>query len=153
MRVALISAGLVCLASAMDSFMNNALFEQEIFGEQNATYQNASIAYTNKDMSCSNCIRGGYDFCRFRTFPDNTTHFDFTNCTQWAITPELNSVSSVEEKDRWICSGAFKDQLQALNSLCANDIDYNRDEETCGPYLIDLTTPSQVFSQQLVNLK
>jgi hypothetical protein len=39
MRVALISAGLVCLASANNSFMNiNALFEQEVFGAQNATY-------------------------------------------------------------------------------------------------------------------
>ena len=153
MRVALISAGLVCLASANDSFMNNALFEQEVFGGPNATYKNASIAYTDKNMDCSSCIRGGYDFCLFRTFPTSTTHLDFTNCTQWAITPELNSVSSVAEKDRWICSGAFKDQLQALNSLCAAEIDYNRDVETCGPYLIDLTSPSQVFSQQLVNLK
>ena len=87
MRVALISAGLVCLASAMDSFMNKNLFKQEVFGAQNDTYKNASLPYTDVNMSCSNCIRGGYDFCLFRTFPDNTTHFDFTNCTQWAITP------------------------------------------------------------------
>jgi hypothetical protein len=131
----------------------NALFEQGAFGAQNAAYKNASIPYTDKNMDCSNCIRGGYDFCLFRTFPDNTTHLDFTNCTQWAITPELNSESTVAEKNRWICSGAFKDQLQALNSLCASEIDYNRDEETCGPYLIDLTFANQVSSQQLVNLK
>ena len=152
MRVALISAGLVCLASAMDTFMNKNLFKQEVFGAQNDTYKNASLPYTDVNMSCSNCIRGGYDFCLFRTFPDNTTHFDFTNCTQWAITPELNSESTVAEKNRWICSGAFKDQLQALNSMCAAEVDYNRDEETCGPYVIDLTYPTQVFSLQLANL-
>jgi len=103
-------------------------------------------------MNCQNCIRGGYDYCLVRTFPDNTTHLDYRNCSSWAITPELNSVSSVEERNRWICSGAFEDKLQALASLCAPEIDYNRDVDTCGPYMIDLTYPNAIFTAQLKNL-
>jgi hypothetical protein len=32
-------------------------------------------------MSCQACVRGGYDYCQFRSFPDSTTHDDFKNCT------------------------------------------------------------------------
>lgn len=61
-------------------------------------------------------------------------------------------MTNVNETDRWICSGAFKDKMQALTSMCAEEIDYNRDVETCGPYLIDLTFPHQVFTQNLAKL-
>lgn len=42
--------------------------------------------------------------------------------------------------------------MQALVSLCAPEIDYDRDDDTCGPYLIDLTYPNAVFTTQLRNL-
>jgi len=144
--------GVVSLVTANVSFMNNALFEPTTYGVQAATYNNASIPYTDENMNCENCVRGGYDFCLFRTFPNETTHGQFTNCTSWAITPEMNSELNVNETDRWICSGAFKDKMQALTSMCANNIEYNRDDDTCGPYLIDLTMPNQVFTQQLIKL-
>ena len=89
--------------------MNSALFEPEVYGVQGATYSNAPIPYTNADMNCEGCVRGGYDFCLFRTFPNSTTHGQFTNCTNGAIIPELNSELSVNETTRWICTGAFKD--------------------------------------------
>ena len=142
----IIIAGFVCIATANISFFDsNSQARTLKQGVQNVTYPNASIPYAGANMDCENCVRGGYDFCLFRTFPDNTTHKDFTNCTEWAIIPEINSVSTVEERDRYICAGAFKDRQQALTSMCALSIDYTRDVDQCGPYVIDLSQPAQVY--------
>lgn len=103
-------------------------------------------------MTCQNCIRAGFDFCLIRSFPNNVTHFDYTNCTTWAITPELNSITSVNETNRWICAGAFKDRMQAITSMCADEIDYERDVQTCGPYLIDLSYTGATATALLRNL-
>jgi hypothetical protein len=37
--------------------------------------------------------------------------------------------------------------MQAINTMCAVDIDYDRDIDVCGPYNIDLTAANQVFTQ------
>ena len=55
------------------------------------TYNNMTGLSYNKDMSCENCIRSGYDFCTFKTFPDNKTHEQFSNCSQNAINPKINT--------------------------------------------------------------
>ena len=110
----------------------------------NTTYKNmtGSVAY-DVNMNCESCVRSGWDFCIFRTFPDNVTHGQFSNCTQWAITPEIHTISDVSEVPRWLCSGAFKDQMNGIVSMCNADINpmVNRSAK-CGPYLVDLTYTS-----------
>ena len=82
MRVPLILAGIATLVSAEISFMSNSLKEHQTYGlRAAATYGNASITYSDANMSCQACVRGGYDYCQFRSFPDSTTHDDFKNCT------------------------------------------------------------------------
>ena len=97
----------------------------------------------DKDMNCESCVRSGWDVCIFRTVPDNVTHGQFSNCTQWAITPEIHTISDVSEVPRWLCSGAFKDQMNGIVSMCNADINpmVNRSAK-CGPYLVDLTYTS-----------
>ena len=129
-----ISFALACLLGFVVSNKVNSFFQygkqptlEQVLAQQTApaaapAYKNMTgIAY-DKDMNCENCVRSGYDFCIFRTFPDNVTHGQFSNCTEWAINPELNSVSSVNETDRWLCSGAFKDQMNSIVSMCNADI-------------------------------
>jgi hypothetical protein len=116
-------------------------------------YNNITGIPYDKDMNCESCVRSGFDFCIFRTFPDNVTHGQFSNCTEWAITPEFNSVTNVNETDRWMCSGAFMDQMNGIVSMCNKNINpiANRNPK-CGPYMIDLTYTSQVDLQNLNDL-
>lgn len=158
-----LSLAIACLFGLVASNKVNNFFQysktddlQELISlELNAApvYKNMSGIAFDKDMNCESCVRSGYDFCIFRTFPDNVTHGQFSNCTQWAINPEYNSVTNVNETDRWLCSGAFMDQMNGIVSMCNKDINpmVNRNPK-CGPYLIDLTYTSQVGLQNLNNL-
>lgn len=70
MRAIFTVVGFISIATINATFMNNVKLEQSPFGVENVTYGNASIPYTDANMNCQNCIRGGYDFCLFRTFPN-----------------------------------------------------------------------------------
>ena len=107
-RTIFAAAGFLYAVTANLDFIERAFFEKESdFPAENTTYKNATITYSGPDMNCENCIRAGFDFCLFRTFPNQTTHGQFTNCSDYAITPEKNSELSVNETTRWICSSAF----------------------------------------------
>ena len=153
--------GLAAAASKSDSFFQYPVDVEDLsiknpaaLSQAVSNYKNMSGLNYNVNMTCEGCIRTGYDFCLFRTFPDNLTHGQFTNCSQWAITPEINSVTNVNETNRWICSGAFKDQMNSIVSMCNKDINpmAKRNTAQCGPYLIDLEYSSSVFVQSLFNL-
>jgi hypothetical protein len=90
-------------------------------------WPNATIPF-GENLSCETCVRGGYDYCIFRTFPSQTVHGMKRNCTSYPITPEINSVSTVEETDRWVCSGAFKDEVNAIINTCGAYISTNREK-------------------------
>jgi hypothetical protein len=108
-------------------------------GNQTYEYTNATIKF-DQYLDCESCIRGGYDFCIFRSFPSQTTHDLFTNCTDHEITPAINSITSVNETDRWVCSGAFKDEMNSIINMCYPDTEEHRNQDLCGDYLIDLNT-------------
>ena len=53
----------------------SATQQMTFFGEQ-ALVQDALPTYTNstgipfsEDLSCESCVRGGYEYCTWRTFP------------------------------------------------------------------------------------
>ena len=73
------------------------------------------------------------------------------NCTDHPIVPEINSVSTVEERDRWVCSGAFKDEVNAVINTCGANILENRQQQ-CGNYMIDLTNKRRSFTKTLAQL-
>jgi hypothetical protein len=73
------------------------------------------------------------------------------NCTDHPIIPEINSVTTVEEKDRWVCSMAFKDEVNAIVNTCGQNIDELR-EKQCGDYLIELTSKRRSYTKTIANL-
>lgn len=108
-------------------------------------YSNATITYDVK-LPCESCVRGGYEYCIWRTFPTQTTHDQFTNCTDHPIIPHINSVTTVEETERWICASAFADQENGILNVCYPYLSNIRNP-VCGNYYIDLTKTQSV--QQL----
>ncbi|TNV76903.1 hypothetical protein FGO68_gene9754 [Halteria grandinella] len=113
-------------------------------------WPNATIPFA-ETLSCETCVRGGYDYCIFRTFPSQTVHGMKRNCTSYPITPEINSVSNVNETDRWVCSLAFKDEVNAIINTCGAYISTNR-EKQCGDYLIDLNGKKRDATMSIVGL-
>lgn len=98
-------AGTLVTGFDVASFLKTHQLAQE---DPTYQYTNASIAY-DETLGCESCIRGGYDFCIWRTFPEQTVHGQFTNCSVNPVIPEINSITSVNETTRWVCSGNFED--------------------------------------------
>lgn len=71
------------------------------------------------------------------------------NCTDHPIIPEINSVTNVNETDRWVCTLAFKDQVNSVINICAANTPEHRDVFTCGNYLIDLEKEKRTFSRSI----
>ena len=110
-----------------------------------------SIEY-NETLSCESCIRGGYDFCIWRTFPSQTVHGQFTNCSENAVVPELNSVTNVNETTRWVCSGNFHDDVNSIINMCYPYADEKRNTKLCGAYEVDLHANMTQFTQNIIEM-
>lgn len=90
-----ISFALACLfgfvvSNKVDSFFQYGGKNQNVNDSDNivAPVSNATAVYKNMtgvaydvDMNCENCVRSGFDYCIFRTFPNQTTHGQFSNCS------------------------------------------------------------------------
>ena len=132
-------ASLALAGTMVAAFDAAAFLKARVYADPQPTYKytNASIAY-NEALSCESCIRGGYDFCIWRTFPTDLIHDQFTNCSSNPVVPELNSETTVNETTRWVCSGNFKDQVNSIINMCYPAAPERRDEALCGEYDIQL---------------
>jgi hypothetical protein len=65
--------------------------------------------------------------------------------------PPLRNVTTVEETDRWVCGGAFDDQVIAINNICYQYTPDHRADQ-CGEYLIDLTADASVNFKTITQL-
>lgn len=113
-------------------------------------WTNATVPF-DVNLSCETCIRGGYDYCIFRTFPDKVTHGQFRNCTSYPITPQIHSESTVAEVDRWVCSGAFLDEVNAVVNTCGAANSDSRSSQ-CGDYTIDLNGKRRSYTKAINKL-
>lgn len=111
-------------------------------------FQNASGIEYRKDLNCEACIRGGYEFCIWRTFPSQTTHDEYTTCTADPVIPPVHNVSTVEEAKRWVCGRAFDDQVNSIINICSPYVPEHR-HEACGDYLIDLTADISIATRTI----
>lgn len=148
-----IFAGLLVAATSVSGMeLASFLKSHGIRLAEDAKFTNQSIPF-KEELDCAACIRGGYDFCIFRQFPNDTTHGMKRNCTSYPISPEINSVMNVNETDRWACSGAFLDQENAIINMCdPADSDNNHRLDLCGQYLIDLEGDNRNVSRSIANL-
>ena len=142
-------AGTLVTGFDVASFLKTHQLAQE---ETAYKYTNAPIVY-NETLGCESCIRGGYDFCIWRTFPEQTVHDQFTNCTNGHVTPEINSVSNVNETTRWVCSGNFKDEVNSIVNMCYPYASEKRNQALCGDYDVDLNVGALNMTRSIVDMQ
>lgn len=146
--VALLFAGALSKISSVHEFLQS----QKLLGDAPTyAYTKAPIPLT-ATTACESCIRGGGDYCIWRTFPNDTTHGQFSNCTNGSFNPEVNSVTNVNETTRWACSKGFKDEMNSIINMCYPYADEKRNEALCGPYDIDLHTNMTNATQTITAL-
>jgi len=135
-----VSLAALLFAGALSKQLNvhSFLEEKQLLGDgPTYAYHNAPIPLLNT-TSCEGCIRGGGDYCIWRTFPNNVTHGQFSNCTNGSFDPEVNSVTNVNETTRWACSKGFKDEMNSIINMCYPYADEKRNVPLCGDYDVDL---------------
>lgn len=103
-----------------------------------AQYTRANIPY-QRSLDCTSCIRGGWNFCDIVGGTANGTIVS-TTCDEKDRYPNafLNNTDPGGVAGGWLCSRAFKDQMNAIVSQCKPATTQNRLDD-CGSYFVDLS--------------
>jgi hypothetical protein len=102
-----------------------------------AAYTNTTMAFT-PDMDCTACIRAGFDYCINGS--SKTLALDW-NCSAHPVTPEY-IMPSGGINNGYVCSGALKDQTNAIINGCRPYIEDADHRGPCGEYIVDLNSAS-----------
>ena len=101
-----------------------------------AKYNNASIPFDH-DLSCTSCIRGGYNFCDYyHEGAPGKIEKETWNCTNQHMNPETSITKpGVWNETGYFCSNWFSSKVNAIINQCAPQV--NRNIE-CGEYLVNV---------------